>query len=198
MALLVAWLVFPMLLGVLALGCGLLLQAVSGDRLRPGLLLPAGLALMIVAANLAVASAPTAQLAVPLVVALAVAGLGLAFPWRVRSVDPWAAGSSIGVFAVYAAPVVLSGQATFAGYIKLDDTATFLAFTDRAMQHGHNTAGLAPSTYEALLTVGHGYASYPLGGFLPLGTGSHLIGVDPAWLCQPCIAFFAAMLALCR
>ncbi|HEY5159607.1 MAG TPA: hypothetical protein VII83_00920 [Gaiellaceae bacterium] len=196
MALLVAWLVFPMLLGVLALGCGLLLQAVSGDRLRPGLLLPAGLALMIVAANLAVASAPTAQLAVPLVVALAVAGLGLAFPWRVRSVDPWAAGSSIGVFAVYAAPVVLSGQATFAGYIKLDDTATFLAFTDRAMQHGHNTAGLAPSTYEALLTVGHGYASYPLGGFLPLGTGSHLIGVDPAWLCQPCIAFFAAMLAL--
>jgi len=196
MALLVAWLLFPLLLGVLALGCGLLLQNVSGDRLPPGLLLPGGLAVMIVAANLATISAATASFIVPLVVALAVVGLGLAFPWRMRSGDPWAAASSIGVFTVYAAPVVLSGQATFAGYIKLDDTATFLAFTDRAIQHGHGVAGLAPSSYEAVLTVGNDYASYPLGAFLPLGTGSHLVGVDPAWLFQPCNAFFAAMLAL--
>ena len=43
--------------------------------------------------------------------------------------------AGIGVFAVYAAPVVLSGQATFPGYIKLDDDSTFLANLDRAMQH---------------------------------------------------------------
>jgi hypothetical protein len=196
MALLVAWLLFPLLLGMLALGLGLLLQGVSGDRLPPGLLLPGGLAVMIVAANLAIASAVTAPFAVPLVVALAVAGFGLAFPWSARRADFWAAASGLGVFAVYAAPIVLSGQATFAGYIKLDDTATFLAFTDRVMEHGRSVTGLAPSTYEAVLTVANSYPSYPLGAFLPLGTGSHLVGVDPAWLYQPCIAFYAAMLAL--
>jgi hypothetical protein len=194
-ALLVAWLLFPGVLAALALGCGLLVQSVSGDRLPPGLLLPAGLAAMIVAAGLVTASAATARLAVPLVVALAVAGLGLAFPWHAKRADPWAAGSALGVFAVYAAPVVLSGQATFAGYIKLDDTATFLAFVDRAMEHGRSLAGLAPSSYEATLAVNL-RTGYPLGAFLPLGVGSHLVGTDPAWLYQPCIVFFAAMLAL--
>ena len=195
MALLVAWFLFPLVLALLTLGCGLLLQAVSGDRLPPGLLLPAGLMVMIVAASLATASASTARLAVPLVVALAVAGFGLAFPWRSRRGDPWAAASAIGVFVVYAAPVVLSGQATFAGYIKLDDTATFLAFTDRVMEHGRSLAGLAPSTYEAVLAANLP-TGYPIGAFLPLGVGSHLVGTDPAWLYQPCIVFFAAMLAL--
>ncbi|MHB8060638.1 MAG: hypothetical protein ACYDHO_07395, partial [Gaiellaceae bacterium] len=195
MTLLVAWLVFPLLLGVLCLGCGLLLQRVSGDGLPPGMLLPAGLALMIVAAGLATASAAAAPFALPLVVALAVSGLGLTFPWQAGRADKWAAGSALGVFAAYAAPVVLSGQATFAGYIKLDDTSTFLAFVDRAMEHGRTLAGLAPSSYQAALAVNFPFG-YPLGAFLPLGVGSRLLGTDPAWLYQPCIAFFAAMLAL--
>ena len=195
MALLAAWILFPAVLALLAFGCGLLLQSVSGDHLPPGLLLPSGLAVMIVAAGLLTVSAKTASFVVPLVVALAVLGFGLAFPWRVGRGDPWAAASSLGVFAVYGAPVVLSAQATFAGFIKLDDTATFLAFTDRIMQHGRSLAGLAPSSYEATLAANlpHGY---PIGAFLPLGIGDRLVGVDPAWLYQPCIAFFAAMLAL--
>ena len=59
--------------------------------------------------------------------------------------------AAVGVFAVFAAPIVLSGEATFAGYIKLDDTATWFAMTDRVMEHGRSLAGLAPSTYEATL-----------------------------------------------
>ena len=58
-------------------------------------------------------------------------------------VDGWASPPRPGVFAVFAAPVVLSGEATFAGYIKLDDTATWLAITDRVMEHGRNLDGLA-------------------------------------------------------
>jgi hypothetical protein len=82
-------------------------------------------------------------------------------------------------FCAYAAPVVLSGQATFAGYIKLDDTATFLALTDRVMEHGLSLSGLAPSSYEATLSVnlGHGY---PVGALLPVGIGRALVGVDGA------------------
>jgi hypothetical protein len=163
MTLLVAWLVFPLVLGLLALGCGLLVQRSSGRRLPRALLLPVGLTGVIVVSDLATISARTAFLAVPLVVIVAVAGFGLAFPWRPRKGDPWATVSAIAVYLVYGAPVVLSGQATFAGYIKLDDTATFLGFIDRLMQHGRGTAGLAPSTYEAILTAaGNGYSSYPL------------------------------------
>ena len=99
------------------------------------------------------------------------------------------------MFAVFAAPVVLSGQATFAGYIKLDDTATWLAMTDRVMEHGRSLDGLAPSTYE--LTLRNYLATgYPVGSFLPLGIGGALLGQDIAWLFQPYLAFLAAMLAL--
>jgi hypothetical protein len=195
MVLVIAWILFPLLLSVLALGCGLLLRTVSGYR-GPGVfLLPSGAAVMIVAASLATATAHTASLAVPLVVVLAVTGLGLEYPWQSRRGDSSPAVLALAVYAVYSAPVVLSGQTTFAGYIKLDDTATFLAFTDRVMQHGRSLAGLAPSSYRAALAVNIPYG-YPLGAFLPLGIGSSLTGADPAWLYQPCIAFFAAMLAL--
>ena len=71
-----------------------------------------------------------------LVLALAVAGYGLSLPWRRKRLDWWAAGGAAAVYAVYAAPVVASGKATFAGYITLDDTSTWLALTDRAMEHG--------------------------------------------------------------
>ncbi|HEX3266977.1 MAG TPA: hypothetical protein VHQ98_03225 [Gaiellaceae bacterium] len=136
----------------------------------------------------------TAELAGPLVVGLAVAGLLLSAPWRERP-DPWAYGAAAGVFAVFAAPIVLSGQATFAGYIKLDDTATYFAMTDRVMEHGRSLAGLAPSTYEATLgtTVSIGY---PTGSLMPLGIGHQLLSYDIAWLFQPYLTVLAALLAL--
>ena len=99
------------------------------------------------------------------------------------------------MFAVYAAPIVLSGEPTFAGYIKLDDTATWMALTDRVMQHGRSLADLAPSTYEATLAFNLG-AGYPVGVFLPLGVARALVGQDVAWLIQPYMAFMAALLAL--
>ena len=74
------------------------------------------------------------------------------------------------MFAAYAAPIVLSGEATFAGYIKLDDTATWMAFTDRVMERGRDLDGLAPSTYEATLAFNLG-DGYPAGVFVPLGVG---------------------------
>ena len=89
---------------------------------------------------------------------------------------------------------MLSGRATFAGYIKLDDTATYLAMTDRVMEHGRSLAGLAPSTYEATLAPRSRSATQrePM----PLGVGHELLANDSAWLFQPYLAFLAAMLAL--
>jgi hypothetical protein len=126
-------------------------------------------------------------------VTLATLGFGLSLPSRVR-VRGWWLAAAVGVFAVFAAPFVLSGQATFGGYIKLDDTATYLAMLDQAMQHGYHTAGLQPSTYQATLDTSLAYG-YPLGSVLPLGIGRDLVAQDAAWLWQPCLAFLAALLA---
>jgi len=178
----------------LSLGCGSLLELASGTKLPRPLLVPAGLTVVILAAQFATLTDATAELAGPLVVALALVGLVLAPPWRAR-VEAWAWCAAVGVFAVFAAPIVLSGRATFAGYIKLDDTATYLAMTDRVMQHGRSLAGLTPSTYEATLTTTLAIG-YPTGSLMPLGIGHQLLAYDSAWLYQPYLALLAALLAL--
>ncbi len=194
MALLVCWVVFPLVLALLSLGCGLLLERVVGP-LRGALLVPVGLAGVIVVAAIVTAWGATARAATPVVVVLAFAGFVLSRR-RTEQLEWWPVGVAVAVFAVYAAPVVLSGQATFAGYITLDDTASFLAMTDRVMDHGRDLAGLAPSTYQRVLDVNlaHGY---PLGSFLPLGVGHKLLLQDSAWLFQPYLAFLGAALSLC-
>lgn len=195
MSLLVPWLLFPATLGILTLGCGLLLERIATGRLPGALIAPAGLSVIVVAASFLTHAGATARLTVPAIVGLATAGLVCGIGRvRVRQVAVPFAAAAI-VFGAYAAPVALSGQATFAGYIELDDTATFLALTDRVMEHGPNTTGLAPSSYEATLSINLANG-YPVGALLPLGVGQALVGVDAAWLYQPYLAFAAAMLAL--
>ena len=133
MSLALAWIVFPVVLGALSFCCGLLVEWASGLRLPGTLVVAVGFALLVVAASLATATGFTASLTVPLVVALAVAGAGLGLPRGMPRPDGWALTAAVGAFAVYAAPIVLSGAATFAGYITLDDTSTWLALTDRVM-----------------------------------------------------------------
>lgn len=192
---LLAWVAFPLVMGVLSFGCGLLLEHASGMALPGGLLLPAGFAVICVATQFAHLTDQTAGLQTPAVVGLATVGFGLAFPWQRRSVDRWLVTAAVGVYAVFAAPVVLSGRATFLGYIKLDDTANYMALLDRAMDHAYNITGLAASTYEALLSAIN-LDGYPLGALSPLGVGSELMGRDALWLWQPYLAFLAALTAL--
>src|SRR5262249_57796730 len=113
---------------------------------------------------------------------------------RWRRPEPWAVVLVVLLFAAYAAPIALSGQATFAGYIRLDDTATWMALTDRVMEHGRSLAGLDPSTYEATLSFNLG-DGYPIGAFLPLGVGSRLVATDVAWVIQPYMSLLAGILA---
>lgn len=114
---------------------------------------------------------------------------------RPRSTVVWPVAAAVGVFFVFGAPVILSGSATFAGYIKLDDTSTWLAFTDHVLAHGHSVGGLAPSSYEATIQINLS-AGYPLGAFIPLGVGHELTGQDSAWLFQPYMALMAAFMSL--
>jgi hypothetical protein len=139
----------------------------------------------------------TAELATPAVVALAAAGGALSLRrLRESRIDPWAVGCAALAFVGFGLPVLLSGEATFAGYIKLDDTATWMAFTDRTMEHGRSLAGLQPSSYEAVLDLNLG-KGYPTAIFAPYGIGAAIAGEDLAWLFQPYVALLAALLALC-
>ncbi len=196
MTLLSAWVFFPLLLAVLCLGCGLLLEALVGRRLPGALLAPAGFAAIVVVAGIFTSRGETAPLATPAVAILALAGAALTYPWKGRRPDRWALAAALGVFVVYAAPVVLSGNPTFTGYVKLDDTATWMAFVDRVMEHGRDLSGLEPSSYQTTLAVNLP-SGYPVGAFLPLGVGTRLTGTDVAWLVQPYMATMAALLALC-
>jgi hypothetical protein len=192
-----AWVVFPLMLVALCLGCGLLLEALIGRQLPGVLLAPTGFAGIVVLAGIFTSRGETASLTTPAVVLIALAGFALTYSsWKRRRPAGWVLAAALGVFALYAAPVVLSGNPTFTGYIKLDDTATWMAFVDRVMEHGRNLSGLEPSSYRSTLEVNLP-SGYPIGAFLPLGIGSRLTGTDVAWLVQPYMATMAALLALC-
>jgi len=195
MTFVLAWIVFPVVLALLSLGCGLLLETASGMRLPGTLLVPGGFIVISLATYFAHMTDATARLQTPFVVALAIAGYAVSRPWKRFAFDGWLAGAAAGVYFVFAAPVALVGT-TFAGYIRLDDTATFMSMLDRALTNGYGAGGLHPSTYKAtLLHEGYKYG-YPLGSMLPLDVGHTLLGVDQLWLWQPYLTFLAVLTGL--
>jgi hypothetical protein len=193
---LACWLLFGAILVVLSLGCGLLLERAAGLELPGPLVVPAGLAVMICAGELTTKLSGTAPLTTPFVVVLAVVGFVLGRPRRLRSrFGPWPLVAAVAVYVAYLLPVLATGDPTFTGYVKLDDTATWMAMTDGVLAHGHSLAHLAPSTYQATLGAYLG-GGEPVGALLPWGIGHQLAGQDLAWTFQPYLALLGAMLAL--
>jgi hypothetical protein len=190
-----AWVIYPLILASLCGGLGLGVDLLGGRRLAGTLILPVGFAAMVVLGELTTATAATASLTVPVVVALAVLGVGLSWPWRFGRPDWLAALVALGVFCAFGAPVIASGSPTLAGYIKLDDTATWLAMTDRLIEHGRGLQGLGASSYYATLKYNLA-GGYPIGAFIPFGTAQKLSGGDLAWVFQPYLSLTAALASL--
>ena len=189
----VAWVLFPLALLAVCAGCGLAVERVAGWDL-PGTILPSvGLALVIVAATLSTDSRTTAPLTTALVVLLALAGYGTSLR-RVRRLrpDPWALGVGLAVFAVCAAPVVVSGNATFLGYFSLNDPAFHFALIDQLLGHGHDVSALPASSYAEVVR-GYLATSYPIGADVALGAVRPLVGQDVAWIFQPYLAMILAL-----
>jgi hypothetical protein len=194
--LIICWLAFPLVLALACAGLGLLLERLCGIRLATSLLLPCGFALLVVVSTLLTLKDATAELTTPVVLVLASAGLVVGRRRREWRRPPWAGVVSVAaVFAVGAVPVVLTGEAGFAGYTQLDDISTFLGIASYAIDHGHDVAtGLPPSTFEAVL--GNLRGGYPLGSFIALPALQPLVGQDLAWLWQPYLTFVLAVLAM--
>src|SRR5215217_4356827 len=118
--------------------------------------MPLGLATIIVVAQFATTFDATAELAAPLLVALAVVGLLLSRggPLPRPSLPE-------------AVAAVASGEATIAGYTKLEDGSTFLALTEGALHAGRGADWFGGSSYLAFFSSGQ----YPVGSLLPFGIG---------------------------
>jgi hypothetical protein len=187
---------FPAVLLAVSLGLGLAVERIGGWRLPGGLLLPVGLALLIVVASLTTDTATTAPWTTTLTVILA--AVGYAASWRrlrTLRLDRAALAVGVGVFAICAAPVVASGNATFLGYFVDGDTAAHFGLVDQLLAHGRDVAGLpfpSLSSYSIMLTGLFG-SSYPIGADAALGAVRPLVGQDVAWVFQPYLALIVAM-----
>lgn len=196
---LLAWVVYPALLLIASLGLGLLVERAAGVSIPASLLPPTGMAALMVVGVLQISWAPAARYTLLTVIVLVIAGFLVrrrSVPLRARiGGDRWAIGAILLVFLVYAAPVLVSGTPTFTGWIRLDDGASWLALADRIVTAGRTSAGMPPSSSEALLATVFA-ANYPVGSFVPLGLGAQALHVDSAELLQPVITVYAAMTGL--
>lgn len=189
----VAWVLFPLVLLVVCLGCGLAVERAGGWRLPGTVLASIGLALVIVTATLTTYTNATARLTTATVVILALAGYATSMG-RLRGLrpEPWALLAGLGVYAVMAAPIIMSGQASFLGYFVLNDTAVHFTLIDQLLSHGRDLAGIAPSSTQA---VAQAYisTSYPIGSQVALGAIRPLVAQDVAWIFQPYLAVILSL-----
>lgn len=197
MSLLAAWLLFPLTFAALCAGAGLLVERASGRRIDGALLLPVGFAAIIVVSYFFALSDGTAELATPAVVLLGLAGAVLGRS-RARSlrVDRGAAAVLALAFLLLGAPVLLSGEATFAGYTLLGDHSIHMLLADWVSNHGQASPSIAPSSYQAALS-GYIDTAYPLGAHTALGALLPLSPEDVAWIYHPYLSAIAALAALC-
>jgi hypothetical protein len=194
--LLAAWLLYPLALAVVCLGLGLLVERLTAWRAPGALLLPVGFVALLALARVITSSEGTARLALPAIGALALAGVVLGRA-RLRALrpEPWLLVAIAGVFALLAAPVVLSGEVSFAGYLALPDTSHQLALADLYAHHGPDWMGLPDSANQATLRK-YVTTLYPVSGQAALGVTAPLGALDLAWLYQPFLAFSILVLAL--
>jgi hypothetical protein len=193
---LAAWLLYPAVALAVALGIGLAVERASGSRLPGVLLVPVGFAGIVALTQLTTTWDSTAELTIPLALAVALAGWVLGYK-RVSwgALDKWALAAAAGVFVVFAAPTVLSGEATFAGYTVLGDTSIHMIGADALPRIARHFSVLAPSSYEYSLAQYYG-VGYPAGGATAAGFLTSIVHQDVAWTFQCFLALLVVSMAL--
>jgi hypothetical protein len=189
--------VFPALFALLAFGSGLLLERLTGRPLPTVLLLPLGLAVMVVVSQLTTQLSFSAPLTPWVLLAVAIAGWVVG--WRSVRRTPfqaWPFALGIGVYLTTIAPVLLSGEATLSAYGQDTSEAFHLAGIDWMLHHGRDFAALGAPSYTTLIIKGYFSVAYPTGAHTVIGGVAGLTGQDYAWVFQPSLAVMMAALAL--
>jgi len=191
---LLAWIWTPLLLLGVSLGWGLLTDAVLRTKLPPALLAPAGLAVVVVVASLGF------RLKVPVLVFVALAAgalLGLVLGRGRLRRGAWDGHGLIaagGVYALYMAPIVFSGEATWAGYNFVNDTASNFVLADVIENHGVASPGADSGTAANAANLLN--SGYPLGAFSLLAGLRPLTGTPLEAIYQPVMAMVAGLGAM--
>src|SRR4051794_17406931 len=189
---LAAWILFPLIALAICAGIGLLAARIARFEVHPALVPALGFAAAIAVIGPLLQTGAPAWVACVLLVALAVAGVVAGAPERIR--PGFGALAGVAAYALHIAPVALTGQATFLGYDLLNDTAIHLALVDWIGDHGSRFIHQAPSSYGATIND-YVQSRYPLGSHELLAALKPLVGLDPAALYQPFLAFSAACAA---
>src|SRR5215208_2449340 len=101
MTFLIVAVLYPLLFALLALGAGLLVDWAAGGMIPGLLLVPFGVALLVVAGELMSYTEPTARLIPVIAALLAVAGLVVGRKrLRTRDVDRWALGAAATTYVI--------------------------------------------------------------------------------------------------
>jgi hypothetical protein len=199
---LLSWILYPAVLAVLCLGCGLLADRLAGRSLPRALLLPVGFAAVIVLATLLTVLDATAELAAPAITAAALAGFGLALAGgrraALRPSAAWLApAAATGIaFGALAAPVVLTGQPGLTGFQRIVDIASQIDLASYLVDHGRSLAGVTRDSSYHVVADQLLQGGYPGGAQAALGATAQVSGLDVIWAWQPFMAWMAGMLAL--
>jgi hypothetical protein len=181
---------FPLLLGVLSLGCGLLVDRLTGARLPALLLVPVGFGALVAVSQFTTWDESSAPWTPWILVLLAVLGFvaartQLGERWRTRPRGWWwcfAAG--IAAYLITVAPEIAVARVTFTGYL-LDTTGAIqIAGAERLLHYGHNFAGGLPPGLGSELAAYFG-KNYPSGGHGVLASVGWLSGQNLIWLYSP-------------
>ncbi len=218
-SLIASWVAFPLLLAAIGLGWGVLVERAAGmlgrrhardpDRVRGSALVVAGML---------TSFAASASAATPIVAVGAGAGLiVLVWPRLLPGDDPprteseraSAAGACPAAgphsrrsahCSSTARPCCSPGEATFTGYVKLDDTATWFnvdRHRDAPLELADGDGRSLPSTVDLHASVhGRRRRTLPARRVHAAGRRHEPHGIDVAWIIQPYFACCAAALAL--
>jgi hypothetical protein len=198
-----AWVLFPLALLAVSVGCGLLVRRIAAGEVSRLLVAPVGFALVVVICAFATSYGWLAPVAAPLVVAAALAGYGLearaggiarARP-KLGSASTWPLVAALVAFAAIGGPVFLTGGIGWTGYARIVDIAFQMDFAQHLADAGRVMPSNGNSSYNIvtakLLGIG-----YPGGAQATLGVMANLVGTNVAWCYQAFLAFAASIGAL--
>jgi hypothetical protein len=181
---------------VVCLGCGLALERVTRLRLSNALLLPLGLCVAVVAVLPVYSLGLGEDVAIPLLVAIVLAGLVLAEDGVRARVNPgWPGLAGLAAYALYMLPVIAHGRWTWAGYDFVNDSSFEMLFAEHIKHYG-TVLGNIPETSEKEFLKSYLASGYPLGTQALLGTFSGLTDTPSAVIYDGYIAFLVGSAAV--
>lgn len=185
----------PIVVWMLGVGFGLAIERATGTRLPNALLAPLGFCLCVVVSLGAFSTGAGDWLAVPLVVAIALAGFVLKraeLPGRLHA--GWPLLAALMTYVLFNASVIATGHWTLAGYNIENDSAYELVLIAHLQAHGTQAVAGPTSTANTVLSS-YLSAGYPLGAQSLLAVVSGLLGVSAAVVWQGFISTMAAIAA---